>query len=711
MRRTGVLWLAYAAAARHLVRLLPPALLVFPPLVLLAVPALLLVVDESSMAVVNGSLALIGPPGPPVLVWAAAVLVASVAGQVVALPATVLLAAGRLTGRSVSASDALRITVRRLPAMAALLLRGAVVVAAITAVWYALFVGMREQVAAYVVMAVLFLLAMPCLLAVAVVVLEGRSATGPILRAYRLAGGATWETAFTLAFGVVLFPVLATQAVSWAAAGTPLLRAGAASVVALVGVPFQATVIARLFLHRLTARGTPAAFGAVVDSLPGSAPRPIRPVPLLAGLLLPGLLYGGAVLVNPLDLLEVSETVITVSRSGDPDVAVSTEGGRSKPTLEWSELRAMYAGQDGRMVMLMDGSRAAKLLTCADSRCARARLTWAEPEAVEGEYPVTGARLADGRLAVTTWAIDDMYRSVWDEKWSARLGLLICDSEACVPAAGGPLAEVAEAARSRVLALAARPGGGLLLAQLRPIPTWGEEGGFKEELSITTCDDPACARRRTEEVARLPGNEETETMRELVAGVGPDDRPVILAVDRHTGSMVVISCDDPACARTRTGRPVKEESRPRYSDRDRRARATMAIRADGRPLIAYRDVTDDAIRLLDCHDRACARAGTATLTDPGERHSGPALTLSRDGRAFVAFQNVDRAQVVIATCTGTRCARTPVTGIRHGGDHGLTMALDGRGRPVLGWVDFAGEDDSPAGDEWTLVVTTPLTLR
>ncbi|MEV4087728.1 hypothetical protein AB0J43_46445 [Nonomuraea fuscirosea] len=277
MRRLGVLWLAYAAAARHLVRLLPPVLLIFPPLVLLAVPALLLVVDESSMAVVNGSFALIGPPGPPVLVWSAAVLVASTAGLVVALPATVLLAAGRLTGKHVSTSDALRITVRRLPAMAALLLRSAVVVAAIMAVWYALFVGMRAQIAAYVVMTVLLLLAMPCLLAVAVVMLEGRSATGPILRAYRLAGGATWGSAFTLAFGVVLFPWLATQAVSWAAAGSPLLRAGAASVVALVGVPFQATVIARLFLHRLTERGRPPSSTRSWTACPGARRAPSGP--------------------------------------------------------------------------------------------------------------------------------------------------------------------------------------------------------------------------------------------------------------------------------------------------------------------------------------------------------------------------------------------------------------------------------------------------
>ncbi|GAA1637485.1 hypothetical protein GCM10009733_038220 [Nonomuraea maheshkhaliensis] len=744
LRRDFVLWRAYGSAGRHLVRLLPPVLLVFPPIGLLAVVAFFFVLDPSSTAIVNESYGLIGPPGTPLLVWSAAVLVVSVAGQAVALPATVLLAAARLAGRHVSASDAMRAAARRLPATALLVLRGGLVVAAVLVGVYVLVVGLDEQVAGYLVMAVLLLLAMPCLLGVAAVVLEdpagarlrtdrpadpvgslGRTnwpmgpvdpfvgtdrPVGPLSRAYRLARGATWGSAFTLAFGVVLFPALITQVVNGVTSGTPLLRAGAVTVVALVLVPFQAMVIARLFLHRLAAKDSIAGFDAVIDGLPASAPRPIRPVPLLAGLLLPGLLYGGAVLVNPRGLLEVSETIMNVSRAGDPGVETVTEGTRSKPSIDWPDLRALYAGQDGRMVMLMDDSAQAKLLTCADSACTRGRLTWAEPEAAAGEYPATGARLADGRIAVTSWAIDEMYVSVWDENWTARLGLRLCDAKACVTAAGSePLAEATEATKSRVLALAARPGGGLALAQLRAIPLWKEDDGFTEVLSITTCDDPSCARRRTEEVARLPGNEETEIMRELVAGVGPDDRPVVLGVDRHTGSMVVISCDDPACAKTRTERPVKDESP--YFDRDRRARAAMAIRADGRPLIVYRDVTDSAIKLLDCLDHACARAGTATLTEPGERHSMPALALSRDGRAYVAYQDVGRAQVVIATCAGTRCARTPVARIRQGGDHGLAMALDGRGRPVLSWVDFAGEDDLPAGDEWSLVVTAPLTLR
>ncbi|MEV0351836.1 hypothetical protein AB0H88_39220 [Nonomuraea sp. NPDC050680] len=130
----------------------------------------------------------------------------------------------------------------------------------------------------------------------------------------------------------------------------------------------------------------------------------------------------------------------------------------------------------------------------------------------------------------------------------------------------------------------------------------------------------------------------------------------------------------------------------------------MAVRADGRPLIAYLDMTDGAIKLLDCHTRECSTAGTITLAEPG-RNTASVMVLDRDGRPLVAYQDLDRERIVIATCTRSLCTRTPITTIRRGGGHGLTMALDSHGRPMIAWMDAAGWAD------WDLVVTTPLNLR
>ncbi|MGW2145744.1 hypothetical protein ACWCOT_15655 [Nonomuraea bangladeshensis] len=681
MRRHDVLRHAYAGAARHLIGLVVPGLLVFLPLGLIAVSALVVIVDvDGSAAVVNGAFELVGSPGAPVLVWSAVVSAATVAAQMVVLPATVVLAAGRLAGEYVPVSAAMRAALRRRPAMLALVLVGAVVLAADTAAGLGLLLWNGAQVTAYGVTVFLLLFSLPCLLAVPGVVLKGRSARSALALAYRLTSDAPWATALTLAFGVVIFPALAQQAVNVATSGTPILRIGLGWALALVAVPFQATVIARLFLHRLAVAGMTIEFKEVVGGLPAGTPRPVRPVPVLAALLLPALLYGAAALVNPLGWLEVSETAVTKN-------------------VDLSEPRALYLGQDGRMVMLMDGSREAKLLTCADSGCARPRLTWAEPAAVGGEPTAVSARLADGRLAVATWAVEGRHPWVYDENWRARLRLRICDAANCAPAPGGkPLAEMTWRDRKRVVALAARPGGGLVVAQLHGIPE--DSDADEEALSLTTCDDPACAHPRVKEVAKVPAN----GPRALVADVDPDDRPVMLHLDQDSGAVHVVSCDDLACARARVEQPVEgDASAYLFGGRDR-PQAVMVVRADGRPLIAYQDMADGTIKLLDCRDRACSRAASAALTAPGDRHAGPAMALDRAGRALVAFRDLDRDRIVIAACAETRCTRTPVTAITRGGGLGLAMALDGRGRPVLAWLDFGDVDD------WDLVVTTPLNL-
>ncbi|WP_327105915.1 hypothetical protein [Nonomuraea glycinis] len=705
VRRDGVVWLAYAFAARNLIGLLAPALLVFLPIGLLAASALVLLVDGSA-AVVNGDFELIGAPDASLLMWSAAVLVVSVAGQAVALPATVLLATGRLAGKDVSISGAMRAATRRWPAIAVLVLVGVVAFTVALVAGLGILVWTGAQVTAYAVMAVLALSAMPCLLAMAPVVLEGRSARGAFARAYRLTAGASWATPLTLAFGVVLFPALAARAVNWAVSGLPIVPVVAGCVLALVAVPFQAAVIARLFLHRVVIKGTIAEFKEIVEGLPSGTPDPAKRVPVLAVLLLPGLLYGGAVLINPLGWLEVSETAVTANWSRDPDSEVPEEDGRPEPELKSSDLQALYAGQDRRMVMLMDGSAEAKLLTCADSSCTRIRFTWAEPVGVAGGYTAASARLADGRLVVSTWAregVDNGGLIREHEKWRARLGLLMCDATGCVPAPGGkPITEVTRSSQDGTVALAARPGGGLLVAQLHELPL-SKRDIDKEGLSITTCDDPACPRPRTKEIAKLPANRYAHNRSGLIAGAGSDDRPVVLRFDRDTGSIFVISCDDPACAQARIGRPVREDRPYYFEGRYGRAGAAMVVRPDGRPLISYRDVIDGAIKLLDCRTRECSQADTATVSEPG-RNAGPAMVLDQDGRALVAYQDLDRKRIVIAACAETRCTHTPVTTIRRGGSDGLAMALDGNGSPMIAWMDVAGWDD------WDLVVTTPLNL-
>lgn len=695
MRDNWVLWQGLRTAARHLIRLVVPTLVVFLPILALTSAALALVVQEPAR-LVNGTFELFGTPGPALLGWSAATLLVSVAGQTLVLPATVVLATGLLLGRPVTAASAMRMALRRLPALLTLVLIGGAIFLGIVAAGLGLLLATEQLIGAFLVMAPLALLALPCLLAVPVVLFEGLPAGAAIKRGGGLAvevgpyHGGYWRCGFALAFGVLVVPGAVQQGVQWAAAGAPLLQKVLLAALGLTVPAFQATVLARLYLHRLAIRSTPAEFGEIAARLPDERAGRARPVTVLAALLVPSLVYGGVLAVNPFGWLELTQTTVTATWTfgGDP---VLQPDGRHRPRLGMTDLRSVHAGEDGNMVMLMDSWDGAALLTCRDAACTRTRYAWAEPLGAYGEAPASAARLVGGRLVLTTW---NKVKTAKDENQRYRLGLLLCDAGGCAPT-GGPITEVGGDA---LAAVAADPYGGLAVAHVRGLPSY-EDG---ESVHLTRCKDLACTDRTTKEIARLPSRPASDEDRGLlVAMVG--DLPVVLRYDERTGSMTLITCPGLSCGKTRVEHLVHGGRFRRLNEPEDRAGAAMQVRSDGRPVIAYRDAADGSIRLLDCRNPACSQFDTAILSAPGLAHLVPALLLDESNRAWIAYQDLDHDHLVLATCEATRCTHTPVAKLEYGAGFGLTMAWDRRGRPVIAWM-------SSGREHYDLMVTIPLNL-
>ena len=133
----------------------------------------------------------------------------------------------------------------------------------------------------------------------------------------------------------------------------------------------------------------------------------------------------------------------------------------------------------------------------------------------------------------------------------------------------------------------------------------------------------------------------------------------------------------------------------------------MAVRPDGRPAIAYRDLRDQANKLLDCRTPDCSQADIRTLGAGDEHHAVPALVLDREGRPLVAFESREHQRLMLAVCTGSRCVSIPVSKNRGGFGDRLAMTLNTAGDPVIAWVDHTL---APPGLSWNLHVTTPLNL-
>ncbi|MFG6198207.1 hypothetical protein [Nonomuraea sp. JJY05] len=706
LRRPFVVVRAFLDAARHLVPLVAPAAVVFLPLGLIAASALLPLLSGSAV-VRNDELEIYGAEPRHLLVWSAVVLVVFTVAQAVVFPATVVIAAGlQAGGPPVPARRALRAALRRLPSMLLLVVLAVPVFALVVAAGYGALLVTGSLVPAVFVFVGLALFTMPALLAVPAIVLEGRSALVAVGRGYDLVIGHSPSSTFTLACGVYVIPGLISQALDAAMAGLhgPALMyaSGLASgVQALAGTAFQASVVTRQFLHRLALRPDPVSaeeFDRILAGLPGVGPRRGVWFPLvLPALVLPGLAYGGVAAVNPFGWLETSETDVTAAWRD------SFEAGIGAPQLGRGDLRALYPGPGTGMVALVYGGfqKPSAMFACADRTCRRARLRYAEagPDQDLGVDAV-GAALPDGRLVLTSWT---WHRREWDS-WES-LGLLICDQERCIPPRdGSPLIPRHDFARGMSLALSPRPGGGLVVATADQVEI-GRGRRRYDVISLISCADSGCSRPVTREVARVPSGGFAPGPQTLSVVVGADDRPVVARMDSRTGAVHMVSCEDPACARPHVTRPVAPQTIEVTRDSPRHAVA-VAVRPDGRPVLAYQDIRDSAVKYVDCRTRDCAQHVTVTLS--GESYAPPVPVIDRAGRVLVAYQDAPRPYVMLATCADGHCSRTVVSGMRNGPGDCLAMMLDRAGRPVIVWTDDNGSYFSDS--KWSLMATTPLNL-
>ncbi|NUS04107.1 MAG: hypothetical protein HOV97_16300 [Nonomuraea sp.] len=427
----------------------------------------------------------------------------------------------------------------------------------------------------------------------------------------------------TLTFGVFIVP----GAAMWAAkSGTDLLPGPFAALgwgSAVVVTPFQAAVVARQFLDCMAWR-TEVDDSDLAYGLPGGSPsRPVRARFLLATLV-PGLLFGGVVLVNPFGWLEVAETRV----AGSPEI-----------------VRA------------------------------------------------PGARLPGGRLLMTAWS-------------HQALRLVACEAGTCTSAADSwNVTRASSSGRYTGVALAVQKDGGPVVAFADKERTDGDADPTHDVVSLIFCADVSCARPDPRRVARLDATAYLPTGNNLAVAMAPGDRPVLARFDTTNGQIHVISCTDAACLRPRVTSPVPAS--PPAAD-DRWAGETglaLAVRPDGRPTIAYRDLNDHATKLLDCRTPDCAQADVITLAPGGPYSSTPALILDRSGRPLVAYENRDGTRLMLTTCTGHRCDSIAVARLRDPGE-ALTMTANTRGEPAITWI----ADRTPPGGEPALVVTTPLNL-
>ncbi|RVX45915.1 hypothetical protein EDD27_8742 [Nonomuraea polychroma] len=644
MHSKGSLRLGYVTAWRQLPHLIAPIVLLSLPVTVIGWLTLPLAAG-SDLAVISGEIMPVGRPGTSMLVWTAITLSYLLAAGAVAGPAMVILAVGRLLGCVVPPGAAMRMAARRWRTWLVLMGVAILMAGVIGGAGLGLVVLTEQAWPAIGVMVLLSLALLPMLLAVPAAVLEDWGAFRAIGRAYWLTRGYWLKCVPPLLIGVFVVPGLMSQ--------IPL-----AMFFGMVLAPFQASMIAVIYLRLLTLQWPQQYIRELIDiatRLPDSPQRPPR-VLVVAGLLLPALVYGGAVLINPLDWPDVTQT-----------------------RLDMASLESLHLRKDGRLLLVGAGSRP-EVRSCGDAGCVDSRAVRSELTTDRGDIVIADNVLPDGRLVMA---------SRTPQAGQARLALTICDDRACSPVTEGPELWIDKFGEGGALAVAPRPDGGLVVAML----DFDRQGWA--ELSFIFCHDLACSRSDRKSVAKLSHFETPRYQRRpLALAIAPDGTPIAAHANDATGGVDIITCDVPTCNRARVTQPAAQVQFRASEDGSAWASLSLAVRRDGRPLIAYRDIRTTASVLLNCRTKECAQADRIPLTGPSEERltptPTPALAVDGAGRARLAVWDMQNRRLLLVTCVESTCSTSAVGEFED--DPGATeLTVDGRGRPVIAWSDIESE--------------------
>jgi len=175
--------------------------------------------------------------------------------------------------------------------------------------------------------------------------------------------------------------------------------------------------------------------------------------------------------------------------------------------------------------------------------------------------------------------------------------------------------------------------------------------------------------------------------------IGADALPVISYADITASTLKVAKCTNAACTGAATITIVDDPPANRVG-----SWTSIAIGADGFPVISYTDHTLDALKILKCANAACAGASTITIVDDPANFVGfyTSIAIGTDGLPVISYYDETAGALKVAKCANPACtgAATIITVDDPPANNvGIftSIAIGADGLPVISYWDITVE--------------------
>jgi hypothetical protein len=205
-------------------------------------------------------------------------------------------------------------------------------------------------------------------------------------------------------------------------------------------------------------------------------------------------------------------------------------------------------------------------------------------------------------------------------------------------------------------------------------------------LKVAKCQTAACNGVVTITQVDNPAN----TVGQFASiAIGTDGLPVISYFDATAGTLKVAKCGNAACSAGNTLTTVDDPANV-VGDH-----TSIVVPADGRPVIAYRDVTGGDLKVMKCGNASCTAGNVTNVVDNaffvGQFNS---VALGADGLPVMSYYH-DIGRLKVAKCGDAAC--TPATNVVSVVDSPLntsvgrytSIAVPADGLPIVSYHDLS----------------------
>jgi hypothetical protein len=207
------------------------------------------------------------------------------------------------------------------------------------------------------------------------------------------------------------------------------------------------------------------------------------------------------------------------------------------------------------------------------------------------------------------------------------------------------------------------------------------------DLKVAKCANAACTGTSTISTVDSIGDAGLFTS----IAIGGDGLPVIAYYDFTNGSLKVAKCANAACSGGTSTLSTVD------SIGDVGWYASIAIGADGLPVIAYYDFTNGNLKVAKCVDAACT-TGTSTLSTVdsiGDVGYYTSIAIGADGLPVIAYLDNSNGDLKVAKCANAACTGTStLSTVDSAGNVGyyISIAIGADGLPVIAYWDALNGD-------------------